>query len=49
MKVKDLIAQLQELNPDLEVYSFDDHEIHAIDLVDGSMDEWVHLNLGEKQ
>ena len=49
MKVKELIMQLMELNPELEVYSFDDHEIHAIDLVEGSMDEWVPLNLGERQ
>ena len=49
MKVKELIQQLMELNPDLEVYSWNDHEIHEIYYVDGSMDEWVHLNLGEKQ
>jgi hypothetical protein len=49
MKVKELISQLMELNPDLEVYSFNDHEIHEISMVDGDMDEWVHLNLGEKQ
>lgn len=49
MKVKELIAQLQQCNPDLEVYSWNDHEIHEIYYVDGDMDEWVHLNLGEKQ
>ena len=49
MKVKELIQQLMELNPDLEVYSWNDHEIHEISMVDGDMDEWVHLNLGEKQ
>jgi hypothetical protein len=38
-----------ELNPELEVYSFNDHEIHEIQMVDGDMDEWVHLNLGERQ
>jgi hypothetical protein len=26
-----------------------DHEIHAIECVDASITEWVHLNLGEKQ
>ena len=45
MKVKELIALLQECNPDTEVYTFDDHEIHAVD----EIDEWVHLNLGERQ
>jgi hypothetical protein len=48
MKVKDLIALLQECNPDTEVYTFNDHEIHAIDAID-EIDEWVHLNLGERQ
>lgn len=49
MKVSELIKQLSECDPDLEVYSWNDHEIYAIDSVDGSMDEWVHLNLGVKQ
>ncbi len=49
MKVKDLIALLQECNPELEVFSFNDHDIHAIHSVDGNMDEWVHLNLGQQQ
>jgi hypothetical protein len=49
MKVKELIAQLQQCNQELEVYSWNDHEIHEIQMVDGDMDEWVHLNLGEKQ
>ena len=48
MKVKELIAQLQQCNPELEVYSWNDHEIHAITMVD-EIEEWVHLNLGEKQ
>jgi len=48
MKVKELIAQLQECNPELEVYTWNDHDIHAITMVD-EIDEWVHLNLGEKQ
>jgi hypothetical protein len=48
MKVKELIALLKECNPELRVYSFNDHEIHEIDDVD-EIDEWVHLNLGEKQ
>jgi hypothetical protein len=48
MKVKELIAQLQECNPELEVYTWNDHDIHAIAMVD-EIDEWVHLNLGEKQ
>ena len=48
MKVKELIALLQECNPDTEVYTFEDHEIHAINAVD-EIDEWVHLNLGERQ
>lgn len=48
MKVKELIALLQECNPDTEVYTFDDHEIHAIDAVD-EINEWVHLNLGDRQ
>ena len=49
MKVKELIAQLQQCNPELEVYSWNDHEIHEIYYVDWDMPEWVHLNLGEKQ
>lgn len=49
MKVKELIIYLMECNPELEVYTFNDHEIHAIDYVDDSMSEWVHLNLGERQ
>jgi hypothetical protein len=49
MKVFELIAQLQQCSQDLEVYSWNDHEIHEIQAVDGDMDEWVHLNLGEKQ
>jgi hypothetical protein len=49
MTVKELIDQLSELNPDLQVYSFNDHDIHEIHSVDGGMDEWVHLNLGERQ
>ena len=48
MKVKELIAQLQECNPELEVYTWNDHDIHAISMVD-EIDEWVHLNLGEQQ
>jgi hypothetical protein len=48
MKVSELIALLQECNPELQVYSFNDHDIHAIDDVD-EIDEWVHLNLGETQ
>lgn len=48
MKVKELIALLQECNPETEVYTFNDHDIHAIDAVD-EIDEWVHLNLGEQQ
>ena len=49
MKVKDLITKLQECNQELEVFSWNDQEIHEIQLVDGDMEEWVHLNLGEKQ
>jgi hypothetical protein len=49
MKVKELIALLKECNPETEVYTFNDHEIHAIESVDASMTEWVHLNLGELQ
>ncbi len=49
MKVKELIAHLQQCDPETEVYTFDDHEIHAIECVDASMTEWVHLNLGERQ
>lgn len=49
MKVSELIELLQECNPDLEVYSFNDHDIHEIQSVDGGMDEWVHLNLGARQ
>ena len=48
MKVSELIALLQECNPNTEVYTFNDHDIHAITMVD-EIDEWVHLNLGEKQ
>jgi len=49
MKVSELIKQLQQCDPDLEVYAWNDHDIHEITYVDGDMDEWVHLNLGEKQ
>jgi hypothetical protein len=49
MKVKELIEQLQQCNPELEVYSWNDHEIHEIYYVDWDMPEWVHLNLGERQ
>jgi hypothetical protein len=48
MKVKELIKLLQQCNPESEVYSWNDHDIHAIDMVD-EIDEWVHLNLGEQQ
>jgi hypothetical protein len=48
MKVKELIALLQQCNPETEVYTFNDHDIHAIRSVD-EIDEWVHLNLGEQQ
>jgi hypothetical protein len=48
MKVKELIALLQECNPETQVYTFNDHDIYAIDAVD-EIDEWVHLNLGEQQ
>ena len=48
MKVSELIALLQECNQDTEVYTFNDHIIHTITMVD-EIDEWVHLNLGEKQ
>jgi len=48
MKVKELIIQLLECNPELEVYTFNDHEIYSIESVD-AIDEWVHLNLGERQ
>jgi hypothetical protein len=49
MKVKELIGYLQQCDPETEVYTFNDHEIHAIEYVDASITEWVHLNLGEKQ
>jgi hypothetical protein len=48
MKVKELIELLQQCNPETEVYTFNDHEIHAITMVD-EIEEWVHLNLGELQ
>jgi hypothetical protein len=48
MKVSELIALLQQCNPDTQVYTFNDHDIHAIHSVD-EIDEWVHLNLGEQQ
>lgn len=49
MKVKELIAHLQQCDPETEVYSWDDGEIHEIECVDASMTEWVHLNLGKLQ
>ena len=49
MKVKELIAHLKQCDPETEVYTFNDHEIHEIECVDASMTEWVHLNLGERQ
>ena len=48
MTVAELIQQLQQCDPTLQVYTFNDHDIHAITMVD-EIDEWVHLNLGEKQ
>jgi hypothetical protein len=48
MKVKELIGYLKQCNPETEVYTWNDHDIHAIDMVD-EINEWVHLNLGEKQ
>ena len=48
MKVKELIGYLKQCDPETEVYTFNDHEIHAITMVD-EIDEWVHLNLGERQ
>ena len=48
MKVKELIELLQQCNPETEVYTFNDHEIHALTMVD-EIEEWVHLNLGELQ
>jgi hypothetical protein len=48
MKVKELIELLQQCNPETEVYTFNDHDIHAISDVD-EINEWVHLNLGERQ
>jgi hypothetical protein len=48
MKVKELIELLQQCNPETEVYTFNDHDIHAITMVD-EIEEWVHLNLGERQ
>ena len=49
MKVSELIKQLQQCDPDLEVYTFNDHDIHAIEYVDGNMSDCVHLNLGAEQ
>jgi len=49
MTVAELIQQLQQCDPTLQVYTFNDHDIHAIDSVDGDMAEWVHINLGAKQ
>ena len=48
MKVKELIQHLEACDQDSEVYSFNDHDIHAIDDVD-EINEWVHINLGERQ
>ena len=48
MKVKDLITLLNDCNQESNVYSFNDHDIHAIDDVD-EINEWVHINLGERQ
>ena len=48
MKVKELIGYLKQCDPETEVYTFNDHDIHAIHSVD-EIDEWVHLNLGEQQ
>ena len=46
MKVKDLIALLEQCNPNQEVYAFDDHELRPIVLVDELTDR-VDLNLGD--
>ena len=46
MKVKDLIALLQQCNPNQEVYAFDNQELRTIDLVDELTDRG-DLNLGD--
>jgi hypothetical protein len=48
MKVKELIGYLKQCDPETEVYTWNDHDIHTITMVD-EIDEWVHLNLGERQ
>ena len=47
MKVSELIEQLMELNPDLEVYSFNDQELHEITFAEEVGDR-VDINLGAK-
>ena len=46
MTVRELIEQLSELNPDLQVYSFNDHDIHEITFAEEVGDR-VDINLGK--
>lgn len=46
MKVKELIALLEQCNPNQEVYAFDGGELRTVDLVDELTDR-VDLNLGD--
>jgi len=47
MTVKELIDQLSELNPDLQVYSFNDQELHEISFAEEVGDR-VDINLGKQ-
>jgi hypothetical protein len=46
MKVRELIEQLMELNPDLEVYAFNDSELNEITFAEEVGDR-VDINLGK--
>ena len=49
MTIKDLIKALSNFNPELEIRTWHDHEIFEITYLTGDINEWVHINLGEKQ
>jgi len=48
MKVKELIEQLQQCNPELYVYIFKDDNIFHIHSIDASMDDRIDINSEEE-
>jgi len=48
MKVKELIEQLKQCDPDLYVYIFKDDNIFHINSIDASMDDRIDINSEEE-